>query len=62
MEQRDQPVDAAKPVKGPGRLQSECIALAEEHGSRATLDDAFGREMEEIIERRREPLDGSRWD
>ncbi len=62
VEQNDRPVAVIRPATGPGRLLSECIALAEAHGSTATLDDAFGKDLEEIIEGHREPLDGSRWD
>lgn len=54
VEQNERPVAVIRPVKGPGRLLSECIALAEEHGLTATLDDAFGKDLEEIIERDRE--------
>jgi len=54
VEQDHRPVAVIKPVKVPGRLLSECIALAEAHGSTATLDDAFGRDLEAIIERHRE--------
>jgi hypothetical protein len=46
----------------PGRLLSQCIALAEAHGSTATLDEGFGKDLEEIIRSHREPLDASRWD
>jgi hypothetical protein len=46
----------------PGRLLSECIALAESHGSTLTLDEDFGKDLEEVIQSRREPLDASRWD
>lgn len=45
----------------PGRLLSECLALAEAHGSTTTLDEDFGKDLEEVIQNRREPLD-SRWD
>ena len=62
VEQDHRPAAVIKPVNGPGRLVSECLALAEERGSTATLDDAFGKDLEEIIDSRREPLDGSRWD
>ena len=40
----------------PGRLLSESIALAEAHGSTVTLDGDFGRDLEEIINSHREPL------
>jgi hypothetical protein len=44
-----------------GRMLSECIALAKAHGSTATLDNEFGKDLEEIIQSRTEPL-VSRWD
>ena len=62
VEQDNRPVAVIRPVKGPGRLLSECIALAEAHGSTAILDDAFRRDLEDIIASHREPLDASRWD
>jgi hypothetical protein len=48
-----------KAPPGFGRLLSECIALAEAHGSTATLDSEFGKDLEEIIAERK-PLDTSR--
>ena len=45
-----------------GRLLSESIALAEAHGSAATLDGDFGRDLEEIINSHREPLNPPAWD
>jgi antitoxin (DNA-binding transcriptional repressor) of toxin-antitoxin stability system len=44
-----------------GRMLSDCIALADAHGSTATLDDEFGKDLEEIIQSHPEPL-ASRWD
>ena len=55
-------VAVIKPAGGPGRLLSECIALAEAHGSAVTLDEGFGKDLEEIVQSHREPLDASRWD
>lgn len=46
----------------PGRLLSESIALAEAHGSTATLDEDFARDLEDIINSHREPLDPPAWD
>ena len=61
--ERDQrPVVIIQPAARPGRLLSECIALAETHGSTVTLDEGFGKDLEEIIRSRSEPLDASRWD
>jgi len=46
----------------PGRLLSESVALAEAHGSTVTLDGDFGRDMEDIINSHREPLNPPAWD
>ncbi|MGC2526170.1 MAG: hypothetical protein WA639_00375 [Candidatus Acidiferrum sp.] len=46
----------------PGRLLSESIALAEAHGSTVTLDGDFTRDLEEIINSHREPLNPPAWD
>jgi hypothetical protein len=48
-------------VKGPGRPIDECIALAKKHGSGATLDEGFAKDLEEVIAQRK-PLDTSAWD
>lgn len=50
------------PTRGPGRLLSEAIALAEARGSTATLDGGFERDLTEFIESHREPLDPPAWD
>jgi len=59
------PVALIQPAPRPGRLLSECIALAkayeEETGRAPTLDDEFAKDLDEIIASRREPLE-SRWD
>jgi antitoxin (DNA-binding transcriptional repressor) of toxin-antitoxin stability system len=62
VEKDQRPVAVIQPPPQPGRLLSECIALAEAHGSTVTLDEDFGKDLEEIIHSRREPLDASRWD
>jgi antitoxin (DNA-binding transcriptional repressor) of toxin-antitoxin stability system len=49
------------PVKGPGRPIDECIALAEAHGSGATLDEDFAPDLQQIIANR-QPLDTSAWE
>jgi antitoxin (DNA-binding transcriptional repressor) of toxin-antitoxin stability system len=53
-------VRAAEPAHR--RLLSESIALAEAHGSTSTLDGDFARDLEEIINRHREPLNPPPWD
>jgi hypothetical protein len=54
-------VAVISPVKGPGRPIDECIALAQEHSSGATLDEGYAKDLEEIIAERK-PLDTSAWD
>jgi len=61
IEQDDRPVAVITAPQRPGRMLSECIALAEASGSTATLDPDFGKDLEDIIQSRREPL-ASRWD
>jgi hypothetical protein len=57
----DRPDGRRSLVKAPGRPIDECIALAKEHGSGATLDDRFEHDLEQIIAERK-PLDTSAWD
>lgn len=52
----------SRPVKRPGRLLSEAIALAEARGSTATLDGGFERDLMEFIDSHREPLEPPAWD
>jgi antitoxin (DNA-binding transcriptional repressor) of toxin-antitoxin stability system len=61
VEQDDRTVAIIKPVKGPGRPIDDCIALAKAHGSGATLDEDFAKDLEEIIASR-QPLDTSVWE
>lgn len=46
---------------GSGRLLSESIALAEEHGCSATLDGAFENDLDQVIRSHREPLSPFSW-
>src|SRR5271166_7061009 len=56
-------VVAVRPSKPqPGRLLSESIALAEAHGSTVTLDGDFARDLEDVINSHREPLNPPAWD
>jgi antitoxin (DNA-binding transcriptional repressor) of toxin-antitoxin stability system len=56
-------VAVVRPVAEPSvRLLSESLRLAREHGSTATLDEDFGRDLEEIINSHREPLSPPKWD
>jgi antitoxin (DNA-binding transcriptional repressor) of toxin-antitoxin stability system len=60
--ERDQrPVAVIKTPQGPGRMLSECIALAEAHGSTEIPDPDFAKDLEEMIRSRQEP-GASRWD
>jgi antitoxin (DNA-binding transcriptional repressor) of toxin-antitoxin stability system len=56
------PVAVLRAAEAPGRLLSDSIALAEAHGSTVTLDGEFGRDLEKIIDSRREPLHPPAWD
>ena len=61
VEQDHRAVAVIRPVNGPGRSLDECIALAKAHGSGATLDEEYAKDLEEIIACR-QPVDTSLWD
>jgi antitoxin (DNA-binding transcriptional repressor) of toxin-antitoxin stability system len=65
VEKGERAVALIQPAPRPGRLLSECIALAKAHeektGHAPTLDEGFAHDLEEIIAGRRESLE-SRWD
>ncbi len=44
------------------RLLSESLRLAHEHGSTATLDEDFGRDVEAGIASHSKPLEPPTWD
>jgi len=44
------------------RLLSESLRLAREHGSTATLDEDFAKDVEAAVESHREPLNPPPWD
>ena len=44
------------------RLLSESLRLAKEHGSSATLDGDFGRDLDAVVSSHREPLTPPAWD
>ena len=50
------------PVAPQVRLLSESLRLAKEHGSKATLDGDFGRDLENVVNSHREPLNPPAWD
>jgi antitoxin (DNA-binding transcriptional repressor) of toxin-antitoxin stability system len=63
IEDNSRPVAVVWPVAEPSvRLLSESLRLAREHGSTVTLDGDFGRDLEEIIDSHREPLNPPAWD
>lgn len=56
------PVAVLQPAEPAVRLLSESLRLAREHGSAATLDEGFAKDVEAAVESRREPLDPPAWD
>ncbi len=44
------------------RLLSETLRILQERGSTVTLDDEFGRDLEEVIKSHPEPLNPPSWD
>ena len=57
-----QPVAVVRPVEPPIRRLSESLQLAREHGSTATLDGGFAKDVEAAIETHRESLNPPAWD
>jgi antitoxin (DNA-binding transcriptional repressor) of toxin-antitoxin stability system len=62
VERDAKPVAVIKAPQFRGRPIDECIALAKAHGSHATLDEDFGKDLEDIINSHREPLNPPAWD
>jgi hypothetical protein len=56
------PVVVMRPAEPYVRLLSESLRLAREHGSTATLDGEFAKDVVAAIESHREPLDPPAWD
>ena len=52
VERDHRPVATIKPPKRSGRPISECIASARASGSKAILDDGFGKDVEEGVRER----------
>ena len=57
-----QAVAVVRPADPPVRRLSESLRLAREHGSRATLDGDFAKDVEAAIASHREPLKPPAWD
>ncbi len=62
IEQDHRAVAVIKASQFRGRPIDECIALAKTRGSHATLDEDFARNLEDIINSHREPLNPPAWD
>ncbi len=62
VEHDHRPVAVIKLPQFGGRSIDECIAIAEIHGSHATLDEGFAEDLEAIINSHREPLNPPSWD
>ena len=56
------PVAVVRPAESPVRRLSESLRLAREHGSTATLDEDFAKDVEASVESHREPLKPPAWD
>lgn len=62
IEHEAQPVAVVRPAEPHVRLLSDSLRLAREHGSTATLDPDFAKDVEAAIESHREPLSPPAWD
>ena len=62
VERDARPIAVIKLPAFQGRSIDECIALARARGSHATLDEAFAKDLESIIDNHREPLSPPSWD
>lgn len=56
------PVAVVRPAESHVRRLSESLRLAREHGSTATPDPDFAKDVEAAIESHREPLSPPAWD
>jgi len=62
IEQDHRPVAVIKASPVKSRKISEVIAAMEAGGSHATLDDEFAKDLTDIINSHREPLNPAEWD
>ena len=62
VERNHRPVATIKMPRRSGRLISACIASAKASGSKAILDDRFGKDVEEGISERNQPWNPPSWD
>jgi prevent-host-death family protein len=56
------PVAVVRPAESYVRLLSDSLRLAREHGSTATLDENFARDVAAAVESHGEPLKPPAWD
>jgi prevent-host-death family protein len=61
IEDNARPVAVVRAAEPYVRLLSESLRLAREHGSAATLDADFAKDVETAIESHREPLNPPAW-
>jgi antitoxin (DNA-binding transcriptional repressor) of toxin-antitoxin stability system len=62
VEQDHRPVAVIKPSQPAGRMISEIVADLEAHGSAATMDEDFARDIEEGIKTLRQPWNPPSWE
>jgi antitoxin (DNA-binding transcriptional repressor) of toxin-antitoxin stability system len=62
VERDHRPVATIKTPKRSGRPISECIASARASGSQVTLDEGFGKDVEDGIRERSQPWNPPSWD
>lgn len=62
VEQDNRTVATIRPPSRSGRSISACIASAHASGSKATLDEGFGADVEAGIEERSQPWNPPSWD
>jgi hypothetical protein len=62
VERDAQPVTVIRAPQFRGRPIDECIAMAKAHGSHATLDDEFAKDLDDLIQSHRDPLRQPEWD
>jgi hypothetical protein len=62
VERDHRPVATIKTPRRSGRPISECIASARASGSRVILDDGFGKDVEEGIRERSQPMNPPSWE
>ncbi len=62
IERDARPVAVLHPAEPSVRLLSESLRLAREHGSMATIDEDFAKDVAAAVESHREPLNPPAWD